>query len=256
MKTARDPEPSRLIDEAHVASGDAVGGGIDPWAVDLLRAAGPYRAPPGRKQRVQLSLGKAASRRPPRLLLRPVIVAGVLVGGGAFASAALGHWPGWMTRAYERLLPRPTQVAKTSFAEARGRGHRAEASLAEAAPPAGEMPAPPATLAPGPVAAALRDPPASPRQRRMAVAAAPEETSDVLDAMRALRKDRNPVRARVLLARYLDRHPAGTLAEEALAMSIEAAVAHHDADAAALGARYLRLYPTGPFHALAVQTQR
>ena len=252
MKTARDPEPSRLIDQAQV--GDGVGGGVEPWAIDLLRAAGPYRAPPGRKQRVQLSLGRAASRRPPRLLLRPVIVAGILVGGGAFASAALGHWPGWMTRAYERLLPRPTQVAKTSLAEARGRGHRAEASLAEADPPAGEMPAPAATLAPAP--AAIRDPPASPRQRRVASTAAGEETSDVLEAMRALRRDRNPMRARVLLARYLDRHPAGTLAEEALAMSIEAAVAHHDADAAALGARYLRLYPTGPFHALAVQTQR
>jgi hypothetical protein len=251
MKTARDPEPSRLIDEAHTSD---VGDGIDPWAVDLLRAAGPYRAPPGRKQRVQLSLGTAPSRRPPRLLLRPVIVAGVLIGGGAFASAALGHWPGWMTRAYERLLPRPTQVVKTSFAEARGRGHRAEASLAEADPPAAEVPAPPATLAPAPPA--IRDAPASPRPRRVASAAAGEETSDVLEAMRALRRDRNPVRARVLLARYLDRHPAGTLAEEALAMSIEAAVAHHDADAAALGARYLRLYPTGPFHALAVQTQR
>ena len=239
MKTARDPEPSRLIDEAQMGVGDG-GGGIDPWAVDLLRAAGPYRAPPGRKQRVQLSLGKAASRRPPRLLLRPVIVAGVLVGGGALASAALGHWHGWMTRAYERLLPRPTQVAKTS--------------LAEADPPAGEMPVPAATLAPAP--AAIRDPPASPRQRRVASTAAGEETSDVLEAMRALRRDRNPARARVLLARYLDRHPAGTLAEEALAMSIEAAVAHHDADAAALGVRYLRLYPTGPFHALAVQTQR
>ena len=55
------------------------------------------------------------------------------------------------------------------------------------------------------------------------------------------------MRARALLARYLGRHPNGALAEEALALSIEAAVAHHDADAAALGARYLQRYPAGPF---------
>jgi outer membrane protein assembly factor BamD (BamD/ComL family) len=94
------------------------------------------------------------------------------------------------------------------------------------------------------------------RARRPSSAAPGKDTSVVLEAMRALRLERNPVRARVLLARYLDRHPTGTLAEEALAMSIEAAVAHHDADAAALGARYLRLYPGGPFHELALQTQR
>ena len=66
-------------------------------------------------------------------------------------------------------------------------------------------------------------------------------------AMRALRVERNPVRARGLLARYLAEHPNGNLAEEALAMSIEAAVAHHDADVAALASRYLRVYPHGSF---------
>ena len=73
--------------------------------------------------------------------------------------------------------------------------------------------------------------------------------------MRALRLDHNPVRARALLATYLERHPNGALAEEALALTIEAAVAHHDGDAAALGARYLRRYPAGPFRALALRAQ-
>jgi hypothetical protein len=71
--------------------------------------------------------------------------------------------------------------------------------------------------------------------------------------MRALRVERNPARARALLARYLGEHPSGDLAEEALALSIEAAVAQHDADVAALAARYLRLYPHGSFQALARQ---
>ena len=69
--------------------------------------------------------------------------------------------------------------------------------------------------------------------------------------MRALRVERNPVRARNLLSTYLAQHPSGTLAEEALAMTIEAAVAHGDADASTLAARYLKLYPKGPFQAVA-----
>ena len=74
--------------------------------------------------------------------------------------------------------------------------------------------------------------------------------------MRALRLDHDPVRARTLLARYLERRPNGALAEEALALTIEAAVAHHDGDAAALGARYLRRYPAGPFTELALRAKR
>ena len=64
--------------------------------------------------------------------------------------------------------------------------------------------------------------------------------------MRALRVEANPVRARRLLAGYLDRYPNGSLAEEALAMSIEAAVAHGDDDAPVLARRYVRRYPGGP----------
>jgi hypothetical protein len=91
--------------------------------------------------------------------------------------------------------------------------------------------------------------------RRGVATVAGEDTAPVLEAMRALRREQNPGKARALLARYLDRHPAGTLAEEALALSIEAAVAaHQDADAAGLAARYLRLYPTGIFRPLARQT--
>ena len=72
--------------------------------------------------------------------------------------------------------------------------------------------------------------------------------------MRALRVEANPVRARRLLAGYLDRHPGGSLAEEALAMSIEAAVAHGDDDAPALARKYVRRYPAGHFSGLARRT--
>jgi len=263
MKTTGGQDLPRLVEDPGGVAG------VDAWAVDLLRAAGPYRPPAGRKQRVKLSLGQSAARRAP-LFLRPVIVAGVLIGCGAFASAALGHWHGWMARAYERLAPPPPRMAMAPSTEARGNGHghrlqdspipAAEVPVAVAV--AAAVPVPVASpevgsaLAPAFAPAASRDTVAPPRAHRAPSPAAGEDTSVVLEAMRALRLERNPVRARVLLARYLDRHPTGTLAEEALAMSIEAAVAHHDADAAALGARYLRLYPAGPFHALARQTQR
>ena len=93
------------------------------------------------------------------------------------------------------------------------------------------------------------------RARRAATpAAAPDDAATIMEAMRALRVERNPARARQLLGRYLEQYPNGALAEEALALSLEAAVARGDGDAAALAARYLKLYPSGPFQALARQT--
>ena len=72
--------------------------------------------------------------------------------------------------------------------------------------------------------------------------------------MRVLRRDKNPARARRLLVGYLTAHPNGALAEEALAILIEAAATNHDSDASALSDRYLRKYPSGPFRALASRT--
>ena len=77
-----------------------------------------------------------------------------------------------------------------------------------------------------------------------------------MQAMRALRRDRDPALARSLSHAYLDRYPHGKLAEEALALTIEAALAHGDADAPALAERYLRQYPSGPFRGVARQASR
>jgi hypothetical protein len=239
----------------------------DPWTVGLLRSTGPYKSPPGRKQRVLLSLGRSNLRRTP-LVLRPAIVAGVLIGCGAFASAAIGPWRGWIGRAYERLVPASAPAPVASASE-HPRPHRIAAArplaLATSTAESGPAPAPP-VAPPPPAAIASRDPVAPPHTHHAAPGSQPpqaqaqaqaqEETQAVLAGMRALRLDHDPVRARALLARYLGRRPNGALAEEALALSIEAAVAHHDGDAAALGARYLQRYPAGPFRALALQTRR
>ena len=90
-----------------------------------------------------------------------------------------------------------------------------------------------------------------PRSPGVAVPSGTEDAGPVLAAVRALRREHDPVKARALLGGYLSTHPNGALAQEALAISIEAAVANRDADAGTLATRYLRLYPNGPFHGLA-----
>jgi hypothetical protein len=259
--------PARLIDDPDAPPTAA-------WAVELLRSVPRYQAPPGRKQRVRLGMAQPVRRRAP-LLLRPAIVVGVLIGCGAIASAALGDsLPRWVNRAYQQIVGSavPPRTAEAP-AEPRARTRRAQrpGTEADVVPAAAREPpvAPPAPLAqapavtPAPAAAPTTGRGAAPPPRGDAVVSLParrarttaasEDTAPVLEAMRALRVEQNPARARVLLARYLDRYPRGTLVEEALAMSIEAAIARGDADAAALGARYLKLYPAGPFRALARQ---
>ncbi len=279
--TADPAEPTRLVEDPAVRADVSAA-----WALGLVRGAEPYRAPAGRKQRVQLRLGHTPRRHAP-LVLRLAVMVLVLCGGAAIVSAALGQWPDWMARAYERMVGKPPAGHAPTRAHAPRRGaalrgavlrgavlneaaSREEASReapsreapSSDAPPS-EMGAPAAEIqTPAPVAPIARAP--EPRVQRDAIASRPrraavsaalvgEDTSAVSAAMRALRVERNPVRARGLLARYLSEHPNGNLAEEALAMSIEAAIAHRDADVADLASRYLRLYPQGSFHALARQ---
>jgi hypothetical protein len=244
----RDEDPARLSEDTQ----------LDPWIADLLRSTEPYAAPPGRKQRVLLGLPARAPRRAP-LLVRPAIVLGVLAGCGAFASAAIGPWRGWIGRAYERLVPRAAPaVTRTAPAPT---GPRPRVHLAAAPVLAVGEPAPVPVGPPPPAPTVTRASAAAPRIHHAAPPPqapppqAERESQAVLEAMRALRLDKNPARARALLAKYLDRNPNGALAEEALALSIEAAVAHHDADAPALGARYLRRYPSGPFRSVALEAQ-
>jgi len=212
------------------------------WALSLLRDAAPYQSPAGRKERVWLALPPARRYRRPRL--RFALAATALLVSGVVASAALAQWPAWLAGVFDRIVPSTLPATPT-----------APARQAHASP--GEMPPAP-VLAPPPAAAAVAAPrtttgeeaPSPARPRRAAKAASPDEMGPLLEAMRALRVERNPLRARGLLTAYLDRHAKGELAEEALVMLIEAAAAHDDSDAPALAARYLKLYPHGPFRGM------
>jgi len=101
------------------------------------------------------------------------------------------------------------------------------ATVPEVAPPA---PAQPATHA-----------------RRGRAPAVDAESSLLFDATRVLRGERDPARAGALLDAYFRRFPHGALAEEALALAIEAAEARGDARARVLARRYLERYPSGHF---------
>jgi len=78
-----------------------------------------------------------------------------------------------------------------------------------------------------------------------------EDPSLVVSAIQALRQDHDPARAGRLLADYLRTHPRGALAEEAIALSIEAADARHSPAAATFAQRYLKEYPHGRFRSAA-----
>jgi hypothetical protein len=69
----------------------------------------------------------------------------------------------------------------------------------------------------------------------------------VVDAMRQLRRGHDPRAALRELDAYLDRFPDGDLAEEVLALAIEARTALGDSAAVPLAERYLQRYPHGRF---------
>src|SRR4051812_9722589 len=212
----------RLVDTHDLAPGSP-----DALAAELLRGQRPYRLPVGRRQRVAAAL--AAATRAPRApaLLRPAVVAAVLLGGGAFASAGLFRWPQWIVERVHQLRP-AAETAPPAHVAAR-RAHAAASAAPLTAAPDHAAPADPAPRLTAP--ARRRDGVAALHAARGATPAdTPEDAAPVLAAVRALRRDHQPARARALLDAYLRRHPSGTLAQEALALSIEAALANHDAD--------------------------
>ena len=211
-------------------------------AVELIESVDPIHFPIGRKQRLLLSLGRGSVKQR-SAWLRPAVAAMVLLGGGAVASAALTGWPSRLVRTLEarvppkadsRLISRPLSVHAVPTIQ--------PAVVIDSNP----APAPPPV---SPVRSLLVEA----RPRRLAEPPA-DDPSLLLAATRALRNDGDPQLARALAKRYLDRQPSGALTDEALAISIEAAIDHHDADAAALSAKYLAQFPHGSFRALAERT--
>jgi len=107
--------------------------------------------------------------------------------------------------------------------------------------------------APLPALSVDSTPPDLARPARPHVAAG-ESPARLMAAVRALRTDGQPARAERLALDYLRSYPRGALAEEALAVAIEASGQNGDSRAVALARRYLRQYPHGRFQRIAEQT--
>lgn len=226
------------------------------WAVDLLREAPAHRLKPGERQRVLLGLGRAHPARSRRWAVRLAATVAALVMATAVARAGLGHLPRWLAGLGGGLRPSPQTSARPVFGVSR---HRELATAAPAPAPAPAITNQPAPLPGAPPANATHPALATAQPGRRPAPRTDRGDGDaglVVHAMRALRRDDDPALARSLSAAYLERHPDGPLAEEALALTIEAALAQHEPDAPALGARYLQQYPNGPFRGLARQASR
>lgn len=228
---------------------DLEGEGDDPLfqrGVEMLRKTPPTAAPADAKRRVWFAIrgatapvSKPTPARGFRTLIFRLAVACVVALVAGTAGAVIAR----------RWLVPPRPVATPAAPRPAAPPRLAPASpvrssdLAALAPD--EVPPP---KAPG--RSAPRKP-ASPAPVAASVAAARERT-EVLDALVALRREHDPIRAGALLTRYLSAHPRGALREEALALAIEAADARGDRAAGVkLAQAYQDEFPAGRFLAFA-----
>jgi len=197
---------------------------IEAEAIDLLRSIDRYQPPEGQKQRVRVRLLERTAPRRALVLWPAFVVSLLLVAVGASAALGSRFW----------LRHTAAQPPRQAAPELR------EPKMQSSSVPAAALPADP-----------LARPESPTRTESMTHSSQPAEKVLVFDAMRALRREGHPERAAKLLDEYLRRYPAGSLAEEALALSIEASTALGDPRAKNLADRYLAHYPAGRFRAAA-----
>jgi hypothetical protein len=213
----------RLLDEADSAHGALT---------ELLKSAERFQSSPFSKRHVQSRLVRALQDGAgKRFVLRPALLGvGALLIGATAAAAG-----------YSLLTPGKTV------------SNQPEVAVAPSVPaPRHVVPAPPAAQAlppePAPPPEPSLEPPTAKHEAKLR---AGEDPSQVAEAVRALRKQGDAARAQALLDQYLRANPHGALAEDALALSIEAAAARKDPRAADYARRYLARYPNGRFRSMA-----
>lgn len=238
----------RLADQESLDSGDR-------QLSELFSHAAPFRDDPFRKRRiwVRLERGSKLPARSARFWVRPIAIGALLISGTAMAE--LGHRYVLHGSGFLGLVGAPSAtLANAKVAPRSVSAHKLEASVPlaasdELAPSASATPleSAPAQPAPAEPVAGARSTPKSTRAR----AEAGEDATRVVEAIQALRTERNPARAQTLLNDYLKQNPRGALSGDALALSIEAASAQHDPRAAEFARRYLATYPKGKYRELA-----
>ena len=239
----------------------------------LLNAVGPLPESRLRMRRVRHALDRTTRTRR-SAWLRPAVLLGVLLGGVATAGAT------WGVVSAVRLVsepdpslvaPRvvPPQPAKPPMRGAVRRGIsnprpvEPDPRQSRGIDAKGEPLSPPAQSS-GEASrgashshAVVRKPAQSGQAQVKSRVEAPLSDSVLVHrAVKALRSGGDAEQASELLERYRSRNPDGVLAEEALALSIEAAVAKGDPRARQLARQYLLTYPKGRFAAAARQAAR
>ncbi|HEY4156723.1 MAG TPA: hypothetical protein VGM29_01455 [Polyangiaceae bacterium] len=217
---------------------------------ELFEAAEAPSADPFRKRRILVRIERGEGRRL-GLWLRPAVVAVLLVSGTAAAALSKGlinHklWPNVAPvdetpAAVAALAPRPALAPVLGPPAAPA---APEAVASDATPPEPSKTDSVTLNSSAPAKAAHRA--ARPRPGS-------EDPTDVVQAIQALRTDRDPSRAQTLLDDYLQTHPKGQLSEDALALSIEAASAKHDPRATDYARRYLGRFPHGRYRDVAAR---
>jgi hypothetical protein len=223
---------------------------LEADAQALLRSVERYEPPPGQKQRVTARLLARGSVGRARVLRAPLVFAVILCAAGASAAVS----GPWLARSYRALVgaqSEPQASASRSAAQSKSKVRavaRVEPEPAPVAAPVAELVPPPPVAAPatGAASEAAHDEGAR-APRAHAAASASEPASLVFGAMQALRREGHPDRAAKLLDDYRRRYPNGALAEEALALSVEAAIQRGDPRAKSLAESYLARYPSGQF---------
>ncbi|HEX2674898.1 MAG TPA: hypothetical protein VHM25_28675 [Polyangiaceae bacterium] len=222
---------------------------------ELFSSAAPFEDDPFRKRRIWVRLERRFKlpARAARFGVRPLVIGVLLISGSA--TAELGHryvlhgsgFLGWVgapssTSSNVGVAPRtanaPKPVVRAPLAAADDLAPAPSAAAVES------VPAPPAPTEP---VVNVRSTPKNGRSRPEAG----EDATRVVEAIQALRTERNPARAQALLNDYLKESPRGALSGDALALSIEAASAQHDPRAADYARRYLASYPKGKYRELA-----
>lgn len=209
-------------------------------AARLLSARQPLADDGARQQRVRARLRRRRAAPRAVALLRLALLV-VVTCSVAAASAMIGK----VATAYRALREERRAEVTHNATRRRVATHVRVAQPAPVTPPT--IPVPPSTIPAPPIAPAPIAPPA------IATATPARETGEALlvDAVRALRHQHDPARATELLAQYLDRHPDGVAAEDALALALEATIGRDPPRAAGFATRYLARYPSGRWTALA-----
>jgi hypothetical protein len=201
----------------------------------LIRAMGPTVESDERLRRVRRSLDAPARPALPRWGWRAGLALGLL---GISAAAAAG------SSAVSSLLGVDQTAEPGTQATAQSHG-KPPPPAARPAPLPAERVVEPTPLAPPASPSAAANTPA-PRAALPPIS----DVARVHEAAKALRHDRDPERALQLLERS-GVPVTGPLAEEALALRIEASVARGDGRAGRLATAYLAQYPRGRYRDLA-----